>query len=146
MIVEGFLKVSGAKGGVAEARAWACAQLEGFRWPAHWRPDGAVVALLVSELVTNAMRHASGFVALRLMWDERRLRIAVDDSSPALPVVRPARPDRPGGHGLQVVARLSGGWGAVPVPAANGCGPIWSPARARLSPVARHRVVRGGDP
>ncbi|MFI9100141.1 ATP-binding protein [Streptomyces fildesensis] len=114
MMVERFLKVSCAKGGVAEARAWACAQLEGFGWPAHWRPDHNVVALLVSELVTNAVRHASGAVGLRLMWDERRLRIAVDDSSTVLPVVRPARPDLPGGHGLNLVQRLSGGWGVVP--------------------------------
>ncbi|MCZ4124703.1 ATP-binding protein [Streptomyces sp. H39-S7] len=114
MMVERFFKVSGAKGGVAEARAWACAQLEGFGRPVNWRPDPRVVALVVSELVTNAVRHASGAVGLRLMWDERRLRIAVDDTSAVLPVVRPARPDLPGGHGMNLVQRLAGGWGAAP--------------------------------
>ncbi|MEU3460524.1 ATP-binding protein [Streptomyces sp. NPDC006733] len=114
MMVERNLQVSGTKSGVAEARAWACAQLEGSGGPVNWRPDYQVVALLVSELVTNAVRHGSGAEVLRLMWDERRLRIAVDDASAELPVMRAARPDRPGGHGMNLVRRLAGGWGAAP--------------------------------
>lgn len=114
MMTERYLKVSGAKGGVGEARDWACAQLDGSGRPANWRPDCQVVALLVSELVTNAVRHASGAEVLRLMWDERRLRIAVDDSSAELPVVRQSRPDLPGGHGMNLVRRLARGWGAAP--------------------------------
>ncbi|MHA6761326.1 ATP-binding protein [Streptacidiphilus sp. PAMC 29251] len=53
--------------------------------------------LLVSELVTNAVRHALGVCALDLSEDGTQLTIAVTDTSPAPP--RPRTPDLLAGRG-----------------------------------------------
>ncbi|WP_327288349.1 ATP-binding protein [Streptomyces sp. NBC_01198] len=102
--------MSDAPGEVARARRWAQGQVEEFAWPTRWRPDGAAVALLVSELVTNALRYAGGLVGLSLVFDARRLRIVVSDDSTALPVLRP---HSAGGRGLVIVDRLTRSWGVV---------------------------------
>ena len=72
--------------------------------------------LLVSELVTNAIRYTPGPVTLRLIR-EGTLVCEVVNSSPALPRLRHADRDDEGGRGLQVVSQLSHRWGARRVPA-----------------------------
>jgi serine phosphatase RsbU (regulator of sigma subunit)/anti-sigma regulatory factor (Ser/Thr protein kinase) len=67
--------------------------------------------LLVSELVTNALRYAQGDIDLRLLRD-RTLVIEVRDTSDALPRARQAADDEENGRGLQVVHRLAKRWGA----------------------------------
>jgi anti-sigma regulatory factor (Ser/Thr protein kinase) len=67
--------------------------------------------LLVSELVTNALRYAQGDIDLRLLLD-RTLVIEVRDASDALPRARQAGDDEENGRGLQVVHRLAMRWGA----------------------------------
>ncbi len=67
--------------------------------------------LLVSELVTNAIRYAEGDVTLRLVL-ARTLVCEVLDSSAALPRHRRAAGDDEHGHGLQVVSQLAQRWGA----------------------------------
>jgi len=64
--------------------------------------------LVVSELVTNAHRHAPGpgGLELELIRDAALLRITVRDSSPLRPEVREHDPRRVGGHGLRLVTRL----------------------------------------
>ncbi|MFJ5262089.1 ATP-binding protein [Streptomyces sp. NPDC088387] len=64
--------------------------------------------LVVSELVTNAVRHAPGpgSLLLEVTPDGSRLRIAVRDSSPEPPRLQPADPQRVGGHGFRLVGRL----------------------------------------
>ncbi|MBO0514995.1 ATP-binding protein [Streptomyces beijiangensis] len=57
--------------------------------------DNAV--LVVSELVTNALRHAGGLTALRLAADRTTLEITVRDPSHAVP--RERAPDRNGAGG-----------------------------------------------
>lgn len=69
--------------------------------------------LLVSELVTNALRYGTGVVGLRLLRD-RSLVIEVYDDSEALPRARRAADDDENGRGLQVVQRLAKRWGARP--------------------------------
>jgi hypothetical protein len=74
----------------------------------------ADVELLVSELVTNAVLHGRPPVAVRLVLDEGRVRIEVEDTGPDLPVL-----GRPGstsmtGRGLALVAALSSAWGMDP--------------------------------
>lgn len=67
--------------------------------------------LIVSELVTNVIRHAPGPCGLRLELspDGTRLRIAVRDGSRQVPLVRPLDGSRVGGHGLRLVTALAGG-------------------------------------
>ena len=64
--------------------------------------------LVVSELVTNAARHAPGPGALEveLTADATLLRISVRDSSPRLPELRERNARRVGGHGLYLISRL----------------------------------------
>lgn len=75
------------------------------------------VQLLVSELVTNAVRHArlSSRDAIRLLVElsERALRVEVRDAGPGFePRSLPQPdPDRPSGWGLFLVEELADRWG-----------------------------------
>ncbi|MDX3456759.1 SpoIIE family protein phosphatase [Streptomyces sp. ME02-8801-2C] len=66
--------------------------------------------LVASELITNALRHASGPVQLRLLRD-RALICEVSDGSSTSPRLRRARTEDEGGRGLFLVARLAERWG-----------------------------------
>jgi anti-sigma regulatory factor (Ser/Thr protein kinase) len=71
--------------------------------------------LLVSELVTNAVRHGEdrrGAVELALSCDGNRLRVEVGDGGHGfVPRTRSANPHETGGWGLVVVDRLADRWG-----------------------------------
>ncbi|MFG3206334.1 SpoIIE family protein phosphatase [Streptomyces sp. NPDC048192] len=68
--------------------------------------------LLVSEVVTNAVRHAvSESVGLRVVRTEALL-FEVTDDEPALPEMLAAGPYDESGRGLRVVSRLAREWGA----------------------------------
>jgi anti-sigma regulatory factor (Ser/Thr protein kinase) len=71
----------------------------------------ADVPLLASELVTNAVRHANGDVALSLRLDRNRVRVAVRDSSDVKPVMGDLAGAQDGGWGLHIVDRLASSWG-----------------------------------
>lgn len=114
MMVERFLAVAPAGGEVGTARDWALQHVRDYPWCDGWRPDTGSVALVVSELVTNAQRHAGGQVGLSLVLEASRLRIVVRDESRAQPVMCPANPGKVGGHGLRIVAELAGQWGVTP--------------------------------
>ncbi|MEW2292900.1 ATP-binding protein [Streptomyces sp. NPDC006743] len=66
--------------------------------------------LVVSELITNAVRHAPGPCGLRLEAQPESgvVRISVWDTSPLPPRPRPRDGRRVGGHGLEIVGALSG--------------------------------------
>ncbi|MFF8910837.1 SpoIIE family protein phosphatase [Streptomyces olivaceoviridis] len=70
------------------------------------------VELLVSEVVTNAVRYASRPVTLRLLRTDV-LRCEVGDDVPQLPRLRQARATDEGGRGLYLVNRLARRWGAT---------------------------------
>ncbi|MDT9685053.1 ATP-binding protein [Streptomyces sp. TRM76323] len=59
--------------------------------------------LVVSELVTNAHKYASGPCLLNLKVGDGTVEISVWDSDPTLPVPREADPHRVGKHGLEIV-------------------------------------------
>ena len=69
--------------------------------------------LVVSELVTNAVRHGSPEVVLSLELFDDKLRIAVHDAGAALPLfpVEPPSIARPAGRGLLIVAATASDWG-----------------------------------
>ncbi|KPI15134.1 putative PAS/PAC sensor protein [Actinobacteria bacterium OK006] len=91
---------------VASARDRAVRQL------ADWNLTGNSLAteIIVSELVTNALRYGTPPVQLRLIKD-RVLTCEVSDASPAAPHLRHARTLDEGGRGLFIVARLAQHWG-----------------------------------
>ncbi|MGW3208727.1 ATP-binding protein, partial [Streptomyces sp. NPDC001135] len=70
------------------------------------------VELLVSEVVTNAVRYASRPVSLRLLRTDV-LRCEVADDVPQLPRMRHARDLDVDGRGLYLVNKLARRWGAT---------------------------------
>ncbi|WP_328296870.1 serine/threonine-protein phosphatase [Streptomyces sp. NBC_00435] len=78
----------------------------------EWQLDelAFVTELVVSELVTNAIRYAGGTVGLRLIRD-RVLVCEVSDRSGTQPRLRRARETDEGGRGLFLVAQLTDRWG-----------------------------------
>ncbi|MEV0266298.1 SpoIIE family protein phosphatase [Streptomyces sp. NPDC050617] len=80
------------------------------RWGLEELTDS--VELLVSEVVTNAVRYAERPITLRLLRTDV-LRCEVGDDVPQLPRLRQARPSDEGGRGLYLVNRMARRWGAT---------------------------------
>ncbi|WP_326666350.1 SpoIIE family protein phosphatase [Streptomyces sp. NBC_00385] len=82
-----------------------------------WDLDDLVdtTELLVSELVTNALRYGEGEIRLRLLRD-RTLVCEVWDAGLVQPRRRRARDTDEGGRGLQLVGLLSAAWGSRRTP------------------------------
>ncbi|MGW3625400.1 SpoIIE family protein phosphatase [Streptomyces sp. NPDC000880] len=91
---------------VERARKLATAQLEA------WGMEEAefITELVVSELVTNAIRYGALPIQLRLIRD-RTLICEVSDTSSTAPHLRRSRALDEGGRGLLLVAQLTQGWG-----------------------------------
>ncbi|MFI2505765.1 SpoIIE family protein phosphatase [Streptomyces sp. NPDC018972] len=96
---------------VGRAREYARAQLLGW----DLEPLVDTTELLVSELVTNALRYGEGEIRLRLLLD-RTLVCEVWDSGLVQPRRRRARDTDEGGRGLQLVGLLSAAWGSRRTP------------------------------
>jgi anti-sigma regulatory factor (Ser/Thr protein kinase) len=90
---------------------------------AEWRRSGSLAdteatrdladtaQLLLTELVSNAVRHSDVSIGLHVALDQERLRIEVSDSSHRMPVLRRAGGEDTAGRGLFLVETLSSGWG-----------------------------------
>ncbi|MEU0204277.1 MULTISPECIES: SpoIIE family protein phosphatase [unclassified Streptomyces] len=91
---------------VPRARKFALDQV------AAWGLEEAsfVTELVVSELVTNAIRYGEPPIMLRLIRDSS-LICEVSDASNTAPHLRRARAFDEGGRGLLLVAQLTQGWG-----------------------------------
>ncbi|MCU1691286.1 MAG: rsbU 8 [Frankiales bacterium] len=72
------------------------------------------VALLVSEVATNALVHGTGDVEVGVSVRAGVLRVEVCDDGAALPQRRTAGPDAEGGRGLALVEALASAWGVEP--------------------------------
>ncbi|WP_328868956.1 SpoIIE family protein phosphatase [Streptomyces sp. NBC_00287] len=92
---------------VADIRARATRQVEAW----GLEELAMTTELIVSELVTNAIRYAEPPIRLRLLRDTR-LTCEVSDASSTAPRLRHARSMDEGGRGLFLVAQLSQRWGA----------------------------------
>jgi serine phosphatase RsbU (regulator of sigma subunit)/anti-sigma regulatory factor (Ser/Thr protein kinase) len=90
----------------ADARAFVARQLSA------WGLDDRIfpTELAVSELVTNAVRHASAPVTLRLIRD-RALICEVSDGSRTTPHLHHAQLMDEGGRGLYLVSQIADRWG-----------------------------------
>jgi GAF domain-containing protein len=73
-------------------------------------------ALLTSELVTNAVLHASTPLSVTLHMLSDRIRIDVADGSPVVPAVKEYGPDAATGRGLTLFNTLASDWGVHTVP------------------------------
>ncbi|MGW7406394.1 SpoIIE family protein phosphatase [Streptomyces sp. NPDC054833] len=123
---------------VGRAREYARGQL--VSWDLEPLVD--TTELLVSELVTNALRYGEGEIRLRLLLD-RTLVCEVWDSGLVQPRRRRARDTDEGGRGLQLVGLLSAAWGSrrtprgktvwFELPLPDGENTLTDPAEALLS-------------
>jgi anti-sigma regulatory factor (Ser/Thr protein kinase) len=85
-------------------RGWAC--------PQHHGDTGAGL-LVVSELVTNAVVHGEGPIALGVRCTDNGTTIAVTDGGPRLPIIPTTAPgtDALTGRGLWMLVALADDWG-----------------------------------
>ena len=97
-----------------ETPALARHQLEG------WLPDSlgdnhrGALRLLVSELVTNSVRHVTGStqpVVLAVRVGSRRIRVEVHDGGSGFEPGKPEPRGADGGFGLFLVERMASRWG-----------------------------------
>ncbi|MFJ8164338.1 SpoIIE family protein phosphatase [Streptomyces sp. NPDC096136] len=97
---------------VADARRYTTEQLTA------WELDEAsfVAELVVSELVTNAIRYGRPPIQLRLIHEGNTLICEVSDASSTAPHMRRARTFDEGGRGLLLVAQLAQRWGTRHAP------------------------------
>ncbi|HEY1703562.1 MAG TPA: ATP-binding protein [Trebonia sp.] len=119
---------------IAEARALVRTAIRSWGIPV----DAETAALLVSELVTNAVTHdrtahdrtapdstvtgrtatGNAWVALEISGNRDQLHVEVHDASPAQPVLHEAPSlDAEHGRGLLLVDLLSSAWGCFPTAA-----------------------------
>jgi anti-sigma regulatory factor (Ser/Thr protein kinase) len=78
------------------------------------------VALLVSELATNAVVHARSHYRVSVRVESATIVVGVTDHSPVMPIRRSVDPtSADGGRGLVLVESLASRWGVEPI-AGNG--------------------------
>ncbi len=88
------------------------------------------LTLVVSEMVTNAVRHAGPPVALEIQADPDSVFVAVNDGSPIRPQLRLADDDAEGGRGLLLVDLLCVEHGVRPDPSGK---TVWAVLRRQLA-------------
>ncbi|MFJ4621749.1 SpoIIE family protein phosphatase [Streptomyces sp. NPDC088812] len=93
---------------VAPVRKQVVDQLE--RW--HLVEASFTAELVVSELVTNAIRYGARPIRLRLIHDASTLICEVSDTNHTAPHLRRAKTFDEGGRGLLLVAQLTQRWGS----------------------------------
>ena len=81
------------------------------------------IELLTSEVVTNAVRHASSAPRIEAHLGPDTVRVAVYDEDPTLPRHREPDVGRTGGRGLHLLDRVASRWGAEPT--ADGGKVVW---------------------
>ena len=97
--------------GQARLMAWSA-------WPALSDDDMAILSLLTSELVTNAVLHARTPMTCGIAVTADLVLVVVGDNNPVLP-----EPSKEPGRGLHLVASLASSWGVRP--GADGGKAVW---------------------
>lgn len=94
---------------VRAARHFVADQLES-------RPEEVVdaVTLIVSELTTNAIRHARTGFSIDVAIDSGHVRVAITDDGGGQPTPSNPRLTDASGRGLQIVQHLADQWGITP--------------------------------
>ncbi len=106
----------------AAAREWA--RHNGCREHALDVLDDAL--LLISELVTNAVRHSVPPILLAIECADTSLHVRARDGSPVLPARREVGIESEGGRGMTLVELLTSTWGVAPVADDYGVGKeVW---------------------
>ncbi|MEU0157551.1 ATP-binding protein [Streptomyces sp. NPDC006261] len=96
--------------GVRAGRNWAREHLESLEWARNAPDTVDSVLIAVSELITNAHKHAHSDAQLILTWDSTCLHVSVHDSSSRPPTQREDDPGALGGRGMAIVDALADSW------------------------------------
>jgi signal transduction histidine kinase/DNA-binding response OmpR family regulator len=96
---------------VYEARQFAATNLRDWEIP---EARAREIVLLVSELVTNAVRYGQPPMELRIRRTPAHVVLEVYDAAPFLPRKLRPTPEDEHGRGLQLVAHLADRWGTRP--------------------------------
>lgn len=118
------------------------------------------IELMVSELVTNCVRHTDSGFDLAIELSTEQIRVEVTDRGRGEPGMRSPRPSDPTGRGLRIVDMLSTNWGHEKRP--GGGKTVWftltleaesstagaaaaraHPAREEPTPAGERRAVAG---
>ncbi len=99
------------------------------------------VALVLSELVTNSVRHASPLPSgeLEIAWEVGKDMVVIrvtDGGGENSPVPRGVGPEEMSGRGLTIVAKIAAAWGVEDTPGGT---TVWALVRAGR----RHPAVPG---
>jgi anti-sigma regulatory factor (Ser/Thr protein kinase) len=94
---------------VAAARRFLRTVLDG-----HQATSSDEAVLMVSELVTNAVRHAHTLLRLVVCFADQTLRVEVHDDDPTLPAAPRPEHDATSGRGLRIIDDLADEWGITP--------------------------------
>jgi Anti-sigma regulatory factor (Ser/Thr protein kinase) len=94
---------------------------------ADWGAEAAIDdnTLIVSELVTNAIRHGAPDITLNLVADDGRVIGAVTDQGRQQPRMRPMTDLDTGGRGLHLVNDLATVWGVESPPDGRHGKTVW---------------------
>ena len=98
--------------------------------------------LVLSELVTNVVRHTEDGGHVRLRYEDGTVRMDVVDRDACRPTMRTAATGRPGGWGLHLVDALSTRWGVHAAPVGKA---VWAEVDVgivglpRDAPAVQHR-------
>jgi two-component sensor histidine kinase len=107
---------------------------------AAWRADRLIesvavetalietAGLVLSELVSNAVLYAGTELDVELRLSGGWLTLSVRDGGAGMPRLRNPKPGAIGGHGLDIVSRLTDSWGVSPDP--TGGKTVWCALRA----------------
>src|SRR5271165_4597538 len=97
-----------ATASVGQARRFLLDQL-----PEGSAEEADALVLMLSELATNAVRHAATeyVVSVRVAGDGREVLVEVSDDAGGYPIPREQAGDSPHGRGLQIVQTLADAWG-----------------------------------
>jgi anti-sigma regulatory factor (Ser/Thr protein kinase) len=97
-----------SEAGLAMARRFAVRATVAAGWEDHVDD----VALLTSELATNAVLHGQRPIVVTVEAREDRLRVEVEDAAAAMPAELELGPEVERGRGLAIVDAVADEWGA----------------------------------
>ncbi|MEY9839575.1 ATP-binding protein [Streptacidiphilus sp. EB103A] len=118
-------------GTVAQLRTW------GFQFDEE---VASTFALLVSELVTNAILHGSGdFLTIAMCARSEEVYVEVLDGSSVTPALREAEPDDESGRGMFLVNAYAASWGVHSTPRGKA---VWATCRLPAQPVPTRQRCR----
>jgi anti-sigma regulatory factor (Ser/Thr protein kinase) len=100
------------------------------------------VALVVSELAANAVRHGRTPYTVSITQQPGTVRVEVQDRGGGSPVMRHPEATAIGGRGLQIVDAVSRSWGVERVPDGKF---VWAELRAERPRATPPSVAAGED-